>query len=228
MLYKLRAKEDPEPEALSVDAYEKRKWGDSLRNLEASFMIQVEKSTGRLVGFRRSEQKKEAVPILSRQQCWEKAGQFLGRVFPEYTSYLQIEVDQEGTDRQPREREFFQLPVYIGDIPVNYERVTLSVNTSTGKICVYMGVSYEMIRELEEHDFLYPTLTAEKAFDLYSEQVRFRLRWFKDLEDENLPVYRLIYEPTTIRRNEIPLCADRNRGLRYIDAYNGEPIWERI
>ncbi|MCO1603112.1 YcdB/YcdC domain-containing protein [Desulfosporosinus nitroreducens] len=228
-LYKFRAEvaEDPESEALSVDAYMKRKWGDSLRNLEASFMIQVEKSTGRLVGFHRSQRKKEAAPSLTREQCWEKAEQFLQQVFPDYTSYLQIEVDQEDMDRQPREREFFYLPVYIGNIPVNHERVMVSVSTSTGKICVYMGVSYEMLRELEERNFLYPTLTAEKAFGLYSEYVRFRLRWFKDLEDEDLPVYRLLYEPITTRRNEFSLDAGCNPGLRYIDACNGELIWER-
>jgi len=228
-LYKFRAEvvEDPEAEALSVDAYMKRKWGDSLRNLEASFMIQVEKSTGRLVGFHRSERKKDAAPSLTRKQCWEKAEQFLQQVFPDYTSYLQIEVDQEDMDVQLREREFFYLPVYIGNIPVNHERVMVSVSTSTGKICVYMGVSYEMIRELEECNFLYPTLTAEKAFGLYSEYVRFRLRWFKDLEDEDRPVYRLIYEPITTRRNEFSLAAGCNPGLRYIDACNGELIWER-
>ena len=228
MLYKFREEvdEDLEQEALSVDAYMKRKWGDSLGNLEASFMIQIEKSTGRLVGFHRNERDKEAAPSLSRKQCWEKAEQFLRRVFPEYTSYLQIEVDREDTDREPRDREFFYLPVYIGNTPVNHERVMLSVSTSTGKICVYMGVSYEMIRELVESNF-YPTLTPEKAFDRYGEYVSFRLRWFKD-SDEDLPVYRLLYEPTTTRRDDFPLGAGRNRGLRYIDAYNGELIWERI
>lgn len=231
MLYKFRAEAEepePEPEALSVDAYMKRKWGDPLRNLEAPFMIQIEKSTGHLAGFHRNERRKDAEPSLTRKQCWEKAEQFLQQVFPDYTSYLQIEADQEDTDRQPREREFFYLPVYIRNIPVNHERVMVSVSTSTGKICVYMGVSYEMIRELEERDFPYPTLTAEKAFDLYVEYVRFRLRWFKDLEDENLPVYRLLYEPTTIRRDRFPRDAGHNQRLRYIDAYSGEPIWERI
>jgi len=228
MLYMLREEvdEDLVPEALSVDAYMKRKWGDSLRNLAASFMIQIEKSTGRLVGFHRNEREEEAAPLLSRKQCWEKAEQFLRRVFPEYTSYLQIEVDREDTDREPHDHEFFYLPVYIGNTPVNHERVTLSVSTSTGKICVYMGVCYEMIRELVECNF-YPTLTPEWAFDRYCEYVRFRLRWFKD-SDEELSVYRLIYELTTTRRDDFPLGAGPYRGLRYIDAYNGEPIWERI
>lgn len=228
MLYKLREEvdEDLEPEALSVDGYMKRKWGDSLRNLAASFIIKIEKSTGRLVGFYRNEREEEAVPSLSRKQCWEKAEQFLRRVFPEYASYLQIEVDREDMDMEPQDREFFQLPVYIGNTPVNLERVMLSVSTSTGKICFYRGVSYEMIRELTECNF-YPTLTPEQAFDRYCEHVRFRLRWFKN-SDEELPVYRLIYEPTMTRRDDFPLGAGPNRGLRYIDADNGEPIWERI
>lgn len=226
MVYKFRAEvdEEPEPEALSVDAYFIHKWSDSLRNLEAPFMIQIEKSTGRLVGFHRSEREKEAAPSLTRKQCWEKVEQFLQQMFPDYTSYLQIEVDQEDMDRRPREREFFHLPVYIGNIPVNHERVMLSVSTSTGKIWVYRGVSYEMIRELEERNSPYPTLTAERAFDLYSEYVRFRLRWFINIKDENQPVYRLVYEPITSRRDEFTLGAGHNRGLRYIDAYSCELI----
>lgn len=228
-LYKFRGEvnEEPESEALSADAYMKRKWGDSLGNLEVSCMIQVEKSTGRLVGFHRSEPVNEIAQSLTRKLCWEKAEQFLQQVFPDYTSYLQIEADEEDMDIQPREREFFYLPVYIGNIPVNHERVMVSVSTSTGKICVYMGVSYQLIRDLEECKFLNPTLTAEKALGLYSEYVRFRLKWFKDLADEDLPVYRLIYEPITTRRNEISLNVGYNPGLRYIDACTGELIWER-
>jgi hypothetical protein len=226
-LYKPKeeAEEGSVGEALSADAYMKRKWGNPLRNLEASFMIQVEKSTGRLVGFHRNEREEEAVPSLSRKQCWEKAEQFLQGVLPEYASYLQIEVDQEDMDMEPLHRELFHLPVYIGNTPVNHERVMLSVSTLTGKICVYRGVSYEMIRKLTECDF-YPTLTPEQAFDRYCEHVRFGLRWFKNSYEEP-PVYRLIYEPTNATgRDDCPLESGSNRKLRYIDAYNGEPIWE--
>lgn len=221
------AGEDPAEEELSVDAYMKRKWGPSLRNLAASFMVQIEKSTGRLVGFFGNEGKEEAVPPLSRKQCWEKAEQFLQGVFPEYASYLQMEVDGEDGDMEPREREFFQLPVYIGNTPVNFEQVMLSVSTLTGKILSYRGVSYEMIRGLTESNF-YPALTPEQALDRYSKHVRFRLRWFNKNPEGELPGYRLIYEPATTRRDDFPLRAGPNRELRYIDACSGEPIWENM
>lgn len=221
------AEEDPAEEELSVDAYMKRKWGPFLPNLAASFMVQIEKSTGRLLGFLGNKREEEAVPSLSRKQCWEKAEQFLQGVFPEYASYLQMEVDGEDGDREPQEREFFYLPVYVSNTPVNFEQVILSVSTLTGKILSYMGVSYEMIRRLTESNF-YPALTPEQALDRYCKHVRFRLRWFNKNPEGKLPVYRLIYEPATTRREDFPLWAGTNRELRYIDACSGEPIWERI
>ncbi|KPD10067.1 hypothetical protein AM501_00850 [Aneurinibacillus migulanus] len=230
LLYKLKEEVDkePKPEALSVDAYMKRKWGDSLRKLESSFIIQIEKSTGRLAGFFHwTEEEKEttATASLTRKQCWEKAEQFLQHVFPDYTSYLQLEVDQENMDEELRDRELFYLPVYINNIPVNHERVMVSVSTSTGKICSYMGVSYEEILELTERNF-HPVLTPEKAFERYSEYVSIRLKWFKDL-DEHSP-YHLLYESTTTCQVDIPLGVDRNRKLKYIDACNGELIWQKV
>jgi hypothetical protein len=210
--------------SLSVDAYMKRKWGDSLRNLGASFMIHIEKSTGRLVGFLRNESEKEvAPPSLSRKQCWEKAEQFLQQVFPDYTSYLQLEVDKEDTDEEPRKREFFYLPLYISGIPVNHERVTLSVNTSTGEICIYMGVSYQKICELVESHFC-PAIPPEEALNQFVAYVNVKLKWFKEMDVEP-QAYRLVYELTTTR-DGLQRGTGRNRVLRYIDAYNGEPIWE--
>ncbi|MCP1359098.1 YcdB/YcdC domain-containing protein [Aneurinibacillus migulanus] len=231
LLYKLKGKvgEGPEPEVLSVDAYMKRKWGDSLRKLESSFIIQIEKSTGRLARFFHwTEEEKEtaATAPLTRKQCWEKAEQFLQHVFPDYTSYLQLEVNQENMDEELRDREFFYLPVYINNIPVNHERVMISVSTSTGKICSYIGVSYEEILERAERNF-YPVLTPEKAFDRYNEHVSIQLKWFKDL-DENSPVYRLLYEPTTTCQADALSGVDRNRELKYIDACSGELIWQKV
>ncbi|MNI71161.1 hypothetical protein D3C73_1270190 [compost metagenome] len=144
------------------------------------------------------------------------------QVFPDYTSYLQLEVDRDETDGEPLKREFFYLPVYIGGIPVNHERVTLSVSTSTGEVGVYMGVSYEQIRELAECYFS-PTLTSEEAFNRYVEYVKVQLRWFK-YSDEDTPRYRLLYEPTTTR-DDLPSDVGHNQRLRYIDANNGELIW---
>ncbi|WP_438349267.1 YcdB/YcdC domain-containing protein [Paenibacillus sp. FA6] len=223
-LYQLRGQEEeeenPERDPLSRDAYMERKWGDNLRHFrDSSIMVQLEKTTRRLVGYHWLDRGKEGAPALNREQCWKKAEQFLRIVFPDYIDYLQLENDEEKSDGEPCEREFFYLPVYIDGIPVNHERITISVSTSTGDICNYMGVSYEMITELAGCSFL-PILTSETAFDDYVEQMKLHLRWYLD-HDQEVTAYRLLYEPTTTICNE----RGEKRTLRYIDAVSGEPIW---
>ncbi|RXT00081.1 hypothetical protein EIZ39_26015 [Ammoniphilus sp. CFH 90114] len=117
-------------------------------------MVHQEKKTGRLVGFHRMGSAKAGLASLRREQCWRKAEQFLRIVFPDYVNYLQIEIDKERSDEEPRDREFFYLPVYIDGVPVNHERVTISISTSTGEICTYRSVSYEMIQELSRRSFI--------------------------------------------------------------------------
>ncbi|MBP1932015.1 YcdB/YcdC domain-containing protein [Ammoniphilus resinae] len=223
-LYQLREREEknPETEALTADAYMERKWGDKLRIFrESAIMVQLEKKTGRLVGFHRMGWNKVGIPSLSREQCWQKAEHFLGIVFPDYARYLQLEIDNEKLDGEPREREFFYLPVYIDGIPVNHERITISINTSTGDVCTYIGVSYEMIQELSDRSFL-PNITPEVAFDRYIENLQLRLKWFLD-NDQEVPLYRLLYVPTTLSAND----PEGDRTLRYIDAVTGEHIWRK-
>lgn len=222
-LYQLRAQEEekPEPDSLSVDAYMERKWGDNLRNFrDSSIMVQLEKTTGRLVGFHWMDRRKKGAPKLNREQCWKKADQFLRRVFPDYVHYLQLENDQAESDEELCEREFFYLPVYIDGIPVKHERITICVSTSTGDICNYMGVSYEMIQDLTGRSFR-PILSSESAFDYYVEQLKLHLKWYLD-RDQEAKVFRLLYEPTAT------FCDERGKQqtLRYIDAVSGELIWE--
>ncbi|AJS58890.1 YcdB/YcdC domain-containing protein [Paenibacillus sp. IHBB 10380] len=226
--YQLTEQEEEKPDtnALSLDAYMQRKWGNQLSNIrDSSIIVQLEKTTGRLVGFHRMNCGKEGAPKLSREQCWNKAAQFLNNAFPDYAHYLQLENDQEKSDGEPREREFFYLPVYMDGISVNLERITISVCTSTGDICTYMGVSYEMIRELTGRKFQ-SGLTSEAAIDCYVEQMKLRLNWYKDHnddQDQEIPVFRLLYEPTTMISHK----QGNERKLRYIDAITGEFIWGR-
>lgn len=217
-LYALKDQQEDEPEAerLSADGYLERRWGDKLRDLrDSALMVQVEKATGRLIGFHRMGSGKEGRPSLSRSQCWDKAEQLLSCIFPEYKQYLQLEMDREASEDEPREREFFYLPVYIDGIPVNQERVTISVSTVNGDICTYIGVTYAMIQELSARRFV-PELTPEAAYDRYVQHLRLRLQWFLD-DDQDVPCYRLLYVPQT--------DDNRKRTLRYIDAVTGELIW---
>ncbi|AIQ18136.1 hypothetical protein H70357_16685 [Paenibacillus sp. FSL H7-0357] len=215
--------DEPEQAALSVDGYMKYRWGDKLRNLESPFKLQIEKTTGTLLRFHRNDPGKEQpLSPLNRQQCWVKAEGFLREVFPDYASYLRLEVDKDDLEDEPRSREFFFLPVYIGEIPVNGERVTISISTATGNTCLYSGVSCEMLQQLAEPR-LAPLLTPEIALEIYKRYMDVKLRWIKD-SNAVRPVYRLIYELVTIPRSE-PSSGFVNCKLRYIDARSGEPIW---
>lgn len=221
---------DRPTDALSIDAYMVRKWGDRLRPFsEPTIMLQVEKQTGRLARYHRSDWPKEGVPTLNRQQCWEKAEQFLSRVFPDYMNYLELEDDHDDSDGEPGDREFFYLPVYINGIPVNHERITISISTFTGEVCMYIGVSYAMIQELSGKPDL-PKISAKQAADCYLQQMQMRLEWClaDDDEDEGAKGqysrYRLVYIPTACStdHNGDP---ENERMLRYIDAITGEFIW---
>lgn len=228
IMYKRKEKEEAEEieqDTLSVDAYMKRKWGNQLKNLDNTCMIQIEKSTGRLVGFNCFDRIDEGKLILSRQQCWQKAEQFLSQVFPDYHSYLQLEEDKLDPDEESHLREFFYLPVFIGGIPVNHERIMISVSTVTGEICTYMGVSYEMIRKLAQYNFQ-PFISAEEAFERYVDYIKIQLKWFIHYDDE-LPVYKLIYEPVISKDDPSDATGDHQQRLRYIDACSGELIWDK-
>lgn len=217
-----KSETEPENEPLSADAYLERKWGDRLRLFRKSaIMVHQEKKTGRLVAFHQLDHEKDSPPLLNREQCWGKAEQFLSIVFPEYVHYLQLENDAEESDREPREREFFYLPVHINGVPVNHERVTISVSTSNGDICTFMGVSYEMIQELSSRSFL-PVISQEAAFERYIRHMQLRLKWFLN-NDQEVPYYGLLYVPANPSGNE----TESGKTLRYIDAITGEPIREK-
>lgn len=217
--------EEFEQDALSVDAYMKRKWGNQLKNLDNTCMIQIEKSTGCLVGFNCFDRIDEGKPILSRQQCWQKAEHFLSQVFPDYHSYLQLEEDKIDPDEESRLCEFFYLPVFFGGIPVNHERIMISVSTITGEICTYMGVSHEMIRKLAQHNFQ-QVISADEAFERYIDYMKIQLKWFIHY-DEEPPVYKLVYEPSTSKDDLSDGRGDYQQQLRYIDACSGELIWDK-
>ncbi|OXM16228.1 YcdB/YcdC domain-containing protein [Paenibacillus herberti] len=220
--------EIPEPDPLSSDAYMKRKWGDNpLTSEGTSILVELEKSTERLIGFQRLGRGEEVAPILNRKQCWEKAQCFLRTVFPEYAQYLQVERDKEESDGQ--KNEFFFLPVYIDGISVQLGRITITVSKSTGEICMYNAVSFEMIQEMEKHKFS-SIIEPEAALKTYITQMKVQLKWHLSSSsdsdsnsgsEEEVPVFRLLYEPT------VGVCNDegKKRTLKYIDAISGEMIW---
>lgn len=230
-----RAEEEQQPEtkaeALSVDGYLERRWGEQLRNMSASYKLQFEKATGRLLDYscyRLSigvAQTGEIMP-LSRPECWRRAKLFMEMVFPEYDRYLHLQEAESSKDAvEPAEREFFYLPVYIGSCPVHLERVTICVSTATGEVLFYSGVSIDLLRKLERYEFQ-PSLTADEAAKRYLAYYRLRLRWHRN-QEQNPPAYRLIYE-SVASEDELPFEGSHNRTLRYIDAVSGDLIWDKV
>ncbi|WP_025026263.1 YcdB/YcdC domain-containing protein [Caldalkalibacillus mannanilyticus] len=224
-LYRQQGKDNDteELEALSVEGYMKRKFGNMLRNLEASYMFQIEKSTGRLLGFSRGGEEEERTPSFTRKKCWEKAESFLQAVFPDFRSYLWLREDKEDTEDEAREVEFFYLPVYLNGVPVESESVTIRVSTFTGEITWYNGVSYAKLCQLQTHSST-PVLTAEEALARYAEHLSVSLEWFHDLDVEP-HTYRLVYKMSLGERSDG--AEKKQRELRYIDACSGEGIWNR-
>ncbi|MDQ0111840.1 hypothetical protein J2T15_001273 [Paenibacillus harenae] len=233
LIYRAKDEQQPdtEAEALSVDGYLERIWGEQLRNMTATYRLQFEKATGRLIDFssyRRSigeVQTGETMP-LSRSECWRRAKRFMELVFPEYDRYLHLqEAERSENAVEPAEREFFYLPVYIGGCPVHLERVTICVSTATGEVMLFSGVSIDLLRKLERCEFR-PSLAAEEAAKRYLAYYRLRLRWHLN-QEQPPPVYRLIYE-TVAAEDELPFEGSHNRTLRYIDALNGDLIWDKV
>ncbi|MVO98123.1 YcdB/YcdC domain-containing protein [Paenibacillus lutrae] len=220
--------QDPDIDPLSADAYMNRKWGDSLRNFGASFMFEIEKSTGRLLNFHRMERGEEdAPPVLSREECWARAQKFLQNAFPDYASYLQLEAGPDrGLEEEAPAREFFYLPVYINGNAVKHERIMINVNASTGNIGLYMGVSYQKLRELAKFSGRKAVLTPEEALHRYAPYFNLELRWFLDRDEEH-PLYKLQYMATTASKERTSLDDGYKRKLRYVDACSGELIWDK-
>lgn len=207
---------------LSVDGYMERKWGDQLRFLmDSAIKIQWEKSTGRLVSYHHSGCKGGVAgeAALTREECWRIAERFLGKFFPEYAEYLQLEDRQDDEEEDERRREFFYLPVYVRGIPVSHERVMIAVYVSTGAVCLYAGVSYEMIQTMAALP-LRPVLSQEEAAKRYAERMKLQLKWHLEKEEGKEPVFRLVYQPSVTAIN----ASGVERRVWYIDAVTGEYI----
>lgn len=223
---------------LSVDQYFERRWRDSLRNLQAAYTIHIDKASGSLEGYHYKPESSDGETVLTREQCWERAELFLQRFFPSYAKYLRLEVnwdrgagitdsEQEGDvgEAEPRDREFFHLPLYMDQYRVRLEYVNICVSTITGKVLLYRNVSHEKIRELEACKFK-AAVSAASALARYAEQLDVSLRWYME-GDDGTAHYRLIYDPVYKRRAKTGVSVSEYL-LEFIDAVTGELIWSKV
>ncbi|MBE5104334.1 DUF4901 domain-containing protein [Bacillus thuringiensis] len=180
--------------------------------------ITIDKSTNQLIGFIKLTEDKEAKQILSREECLQRALQFLERVIPDVTQYLRLwEEREEAEDGIER----FTFSVYVNGIPAEYNQFRVNINAENGAVMHYSGESSNIIKELLTYETA-PKVTKEKALEIYRGAMRVNLEWFleNDVEETN---YELLYKQTTNENHKAPF--DCSREIRYIDAHTGEKIW---
>ncbi|MFK4423861.1 YcdB/YcdC domain-containing protein [Bacillus sp. RC51] len=180
--------------------------------------ITIDKSTNELIGFIKLADDKEVKQILSREECLQKALQFLERVIPDITQYLRLwEEREEAEDGIER----FTFSVYVNGIPIDYMQFVININTENGAVMHYSGESSNFIKELLAYETT-PKVTKEKALEIYKEVIRVKLEWCIDHDAEEMK-YKLLYKQTTSENHKESV--DCSRKIRYIDAHTGEKIW---
>ncbi|QWI18643.1 DUF4901 domain-containing protein [Bacillus wiedmannii] len=180
--------------------------------------VTIDKLTNELTSFIKLTDDKEVKQILSREECLQKALQFLERVIPDITQYLRLWEEREEAEGGI---ERFIFSVYINDIPAEYNQFMVNINTENGTVMHYSGESSNFIKELLTYETT-PKVTKEKALQIYKEAIRVNLEWDIDNDAEET-VYKLLYKQTTDENHKEPSGCSRE--IRYIDAHTGEKIW---
>ncbi|MFB5576813.1 YcdB/YcdC domain-containing protein [Bacillus cereus] len=182
--------------------------------------VTIDKLTNELIGFIKLTDDKEVKQILSREECLQKALQFLEQVIPDITQYLRLwEEREEAEDGIER----FIFSIYINDIPAEYNQFMININAENGAVMHYSGESSNLIKKLLTYETT-PKVTKEEALEIYRDAIRVKLEWSIDHDVEET-VYQLLYKQTTCENYKE--FFDGSREVRYIDAHTGEKIWSK-
>ncbi|MEO4020788.1 YcdB/YcdC domain-containing protein [Bacillus paranthracis] len=182
--------------------------------------VTIDKLTNELTGFIKLTDDKEVKQILPREECLQKALQFLEQVIPDITQYLRLwEEREEAEDGIER----FIFSIYINDIPAEYNQFMISINAENGAVMHYSGESSNLIKKLLTYETT-PKVTKEGALEIYRDAIRVKLEWSIDHDVEET-IYQLLYKQTTDENHKEPF--DCSREIRYIDAHTGEKIWSK-
>ncbi|MEI4800211.1 YcdB/YcdC domain-containing protein [Bacillus sp. NPDC077411] len=213
---------DTEEYDKSFDAYWKQHF--HMLQYETSIIVKIDKETNELLEYY-EQGSHGGKPVLTREQCFAKALQFLGKVFPNYEQYLRVWSNQD--DRNEEDPGHFYFYVYVNGIRIEGELVRVVVDGETGRIRMYSGTSQSLIQKLLTYD-KEVKVSKEQALERYCQSLRAELRWFEEGEQES-PRYQLIYSQTTAEINE-KYNGDYSgrREIRYIDASTGKAIWWKV
>ncbi|MBJ8051658.1 DUF4901 domain-containing protein [Bacillus cereus] len=210
-------KEIEEKDPYSMDEFYKKHF--PMLQHDKFVVITVDKKTNQLIACLMWTNEKDRKSILSREQCLEKALQFLEEIIPNATKYVQLWDDyevEEGIER-------FSFSIHVNEICVAGKYIMININTENGAVMHYSGESSNFIKELLTYETT-PKVTKEKALEIYKEAIRVKLEWYIDNDAEET-VYQLLYKQTTGENYKEPF--ECSREIRYIDAHTGEKIWSK-
>ncbi|MED0968932.1 YcdB/YcdC domain-containing protein [Bacillus paramycoides] len=210
-------KEKEEKDPYLMDEFYKKHL--SMLNYNDFVVIGMDKSTNKLLHYMKWTNDRAEKQILSREQCLQKALQFLENIIPDATKYLQLRDEYDEEDGAGR----FCFSVYVNGIPVEGMLIMININTENGAISMYSGESSNVIEELLTYETV-PKVTKEKALEIYKYALRVKLEWHIDADAEKTK-YQLLYKQTTDENHKEVF--DFSREVRYIDAHTGEKIWSK-
>ncbi|MDN4491925.1 YcdB/YcdC domain-containing protein [Ureibacillus aquaedulcis] len=199
-----------EETGLSMDSF-------LLRHNEDTVKAFISKETGKLRRFMWFKERGGDLS-LSREECYQKAIDFLQMIIPNYDQYLQLAVQKDGDDGvdEPEMTEAFTFHIHNRHgVKVRLELVIVTVNRHSGQIDYYSGPSFdfEQLNSIPSE----AVISQKEAHNIFLKSLDFELAWNKNIEDthEN---YILAYE-----------ACERHKGtaIRYIDAITGAVITEK-
>ena len=125
-------------------------------------VITLDKETNQLLSCLMWKDERERKTLLSRDQCLDKALQFLEHIIPDATNYVQLWDNYEKEDGIER----FSFSIYVNDIQVEGKYIMININTENGAVMHYSGESSNFIKELLTYETT-PKVTKEKALEIY-------------------------------------------------------------
>ncbi|MGM7636576.1 YcdB/YcdC domain-containing protein [Bacillus sp. Hm123] len=170
--------------------------------------LQVDKNSKQLKGMF-SFLEREGDLQLSLAECEDIALQFLYHLYPKADQYFRMKSDPQADETNA----WFHFELYHGGVHVRFGFVSITVNRTTGHIDHYLGpeIHPELITSLP----LEPTVSEEKAKQLFTRFFDVELQWEKEYVEDSEDYYQLVYKP---------VYPNLTGEFAFIEAVNGEII----
>ncbi|MBK3496543.1 DUF4901 domain-containing protein [Viridibacillus sp. YIM B01967] len=195
------AEEEPKLSDHSIDGFFKQRNDNTIK-------IRTDKESGQLKGAFSFLERKGALQ-LSLNECEDIALQFLYKLYPQADQFFRMKSETE----EDETNAWFHFELYHGGIDFRYGFTCITINRTTGQINHYLGpdIQPELIAALPSE----PTVSEEKAKELFTSLFNVELQWQKKYTDDSEGYYQLVY---------IPVYPSLEGDFAFIEAEDGRII----